>query len=139
MTKVYFLRLRKPEKARHLCELAARYFDEGQRVLITVDDENQGITLDRFMWTWQKGAFVPHAYDNGAVECHDEPVVIGTGERNSNAAKVLIMGKPCSPEFMRQFHQVIDFAELHDPQLAEASRARFLAYREAGFDPGMLE
>jgi len=139
MPRVEFIRLKKAEKARHLCELAEEYFNAGKRVLITVLDDNQGVTLDGFMWTWKKGAFVPHAYDNGAVECHDEPVVIGTGERNPNRAQILIMGKPCSPEFVRQFEAAVDFAELYDDALANAARQRFVQYREAGLDPGMRQ
>jgi len=137
--KVSFVRVKKPEKAKHLCELAEHFLQQGHRIYISVSDENQGVTLDRFMWHWTKGSFLPHVYDNGAVECHDEPVVIGTRERNPNSASVLIMGHPCSSEFIRHFEQVIDFAELYDPELAEQSRARFAQYRTAGFDPGMLE
>lgn len=139
MTKVEFIKLRKPEKAKHLCELAEEFFQQGRRVLITVLDENQGVTLDRFMWSWQKGSFLPHAYDNGAVDCLEDPVVITTGERNPNGARVLILGKPCSLEFVRQFEQVIDFAELYEETLAGASRQRFARYREAGLDPVMRQ
>lgn len=139
MARVEFLKLKKPEKARHFCELAEACLRAGQRVLITVVDDNQGVTLDRFMWTWQKGSFIPHAYDNGAVDCLDEPVVIVTRERNPNGARVLVMGQPCSLDFMRQFELVIDFAELYDPVLAAASRRRFASYREAGFVPAMRQ
>jgi DNA polymerase-3 subunit chi len=139
MLKIQFIRLRKPEKAKHLCELADAFHRDGRRVLITVADENQGVTLDRFMWTWQKGAFIPHALDNGTVDCLDEPVVIGTEERNPNGARVLIMGRPCTMEFVRQFEHVIDFAELYDDALASAARRRFALYREAGLDPVMRE
>ena len=137
MPRVEFIRLKKAEKARHLCELAEEYFRAGKRVLITVQDDNQGVTLDRFMWTWKKGSFIPHAYDNGAVDCFDEPVVITKGEHNPNGARVLIMGHPCTPGFVRQFDAAIDFAELYDEALANGSRRRFLQYREAGLDPGM--
>ncbi|HKL48246.1 MAG TPA: DNA polymerase III subunit chi [Desulfuromonadales bacterium] len=137
MTRVEFVRLKKPEKARHLCELAERYFQEGQRSLISVLDDNQGVTLDRFMWTWKKGSFVPHCFDNGAVECLEEPVAIVTEESNPNNASILIMGKPLDMEFMRQFDHVFDFAELYDDELAQQSRQRFAAYRRAGFDVRM--
>ena len=59
MPKVEFIKLKRPEKARHLCELAEELFNGGQRVLITVLDDNQAVTLDRFMWTWSKGSFIP--------------------------------------------------------------------------------
>lgn len=136
-TRVEFIKLKKPEKARLLCELAEDFFSQGQRSLISVLDDNQGVTLDRFMWTWKKGAFIPHCFDNGAVDCLEDPVAIVTGERNPNNARILIMGKPLSIDFMRQFQKVYDFAELYDAELAERSRERFAAYRRVGFDVGM--
>ena len=139
MPRIEFIRLKKAEKARHLCELAEDYFNDGKRVLITVLDDNQGVTLDGFMWTWKKGAFIPHAYANGAVDCFDEPVAITTAEQNPNGAQVLIMGKPCSLGFIRQFEHAVDFAELYDDDLANAARQRFAQYREAGLDPGMRQ
>lgn len=137
MTKVEFIKLQKPEKARFLCELSEEFLSKGKRVLVIVQDDNQGVTLDRFMWSWQNGSFIPHAYNNGAVECIDEPVVISTTEENINGASVLVMGKPCSLDFIRRFKTVLDFAEVYDDQLAEVSRERFAAYRQAGLKPSL--
>jgi DNA polymerase-3 subunit chi len=137
MTRVEFIKIKRPEKARHLCELADGFFKQGRRVLIVVCDDNQGVTLDRFMWTWKKTAFVPHVYDNGAVDCLDEPVIIEVEERNPNGADVLVMGRPCSTEFVRQFGLAIDFAEAYDPHLLQGARQRFVAFREAGFEVAM--
>lgn len=137
MIRVEFVKLDRPERARLLCELAEEFFLQGERVLIVVQDDNQGVTLDQFMWTWKKGSFLPHAYDNGTMECLDEPVVIATREENANGARVLIAGRPCSLDFARQFQVVLDFAEVYDETLREASRSRFRAFREAGFAPVM--
>jgi len=137
LTKIEFVKQNRPEKARILCDLAEEYYLDGQRVLVMTRDDNQGITLDRFMWTWKKGTFMPHVYGNGSVEGHDEPVAIVSEEGNPNGAAVLIMGVPCSIEFIRQFRQVIDFAETYDETRLEESRARFKSYRELGFNPVM--
>ncbi|OEU72203.1 MAG: DNA polymerase III subunit chi [Desulfuromonadales bacterium C00003107] len=137
MTQVEFVKLKRPEKARHLCELAEQFFNSGNKVLITVSDENQAVTLDRFMWTWRKGSFIPHAYDNGAVDCLDEPIIIGIAERNPHSAEILIMGRPCSVAFMSHFRHVIDFAEVYDQQLASDARQRYASCRNAGFAVAM--
>lgn len=139
MTHVEFVKLNRPERAGILCDLAEEYYLAGQRVVVTVQDDNQGVTLDRFMWTWKKAAFVPHVYDNGSVECHDEPVVIVAAEENPNGAEVLLMGTPCSLDFVRHFRHVIDFAESFDEARLEESRERFRSYREHGFKPVMRE
>jgi DNA polymerase-3 subunit chi len=137
MTQVQFVKLKKPERAVHLCNLTEEFLLLGKRVLVTVQDDNQGVTLDRFMWTWKKTSFVPHHYDNGAVDSLDEPVVIVSTEINPNGAQILIMGRPCSVEFIRRFEIAIDFADVYDEALAAESRNRFSAYRGAGFSPLM--
>ena len=137
MTRIEFVKLNRPERARVLCELAEEFSTAGQRVLVMVQDDNQGVTLDRFMWIWKKGAFLPHVYQNGSVECHDEPVVIVAEEENPNGAQVLLMGAPCSMEFMRHFRHVVDFAEAFDEDRLEVSRERFKVYRQHGFAPVM--
>jgi DNA polymerase-3 subunit chi len=90
------------------------------------------------MWTWQKISFIPHAYDKGVLNVN-EPVIISICERNPNGAKVLIMGNPCSLDFIRTFERVVDFAEIYDDQLAEAARRRYAHYREAGFETAMRQ
>ncbi len=137
MPEVRFVKLEREEKALHLCRLADEHFLSGSRVLIVVDDQNRAVTLDRFMWVWDKGSFLPHSLDNGSVDCLDEPVVISSGEHNPNQADVLIMGTPCSVEFIAHFNLVYDFAETYDPGLAEAARVRFRSYRSHGYKPAM--
>jgi DNA polymerase-3 subunit chi len=137
LTTIEFIKLNRPERAAVLCELAEEFYLAGQRVLVMVKDDNQGVTLDRFMWTWKPGAFVPHVYDNGSVDCHDEAVVIVAGEENPNGAEVLLMGATCSNEFIRLFRHAIDFAEAFDEDRLEMSRERFKGYRDNGFAPVM--
>ncbi len=137
MTVVKFAKLERQEKIRLLCQLAESQFCSGERVLIRVQDDNQAVSLDRFMWTWDKGAFLPHSFNNGSVDCLEEPIVITVREDNPNGASTLIMGSPCSLDYIRQFQLVIDFAEVYDKQLAELSRKRFRQYRENGFNPQM--
>ena len=137
MTLVKFATQERQEKINLLCLLAEEQFSAGKRVLVRVQDENRAVSLDRFMWTWDKVAFLPHAFNNGSVDCLEEPIVITVREDNPNAASVLIMGHPCSLDYIRQFELVIDFAEVYDPQLAERSRKRFRLYREQGFNPQM--
>ena len=137
MTVVKFAKLERQEKVRLFCQLAQEQFNAGKRVLLCAQDENQAVSLDRFMWTWDKDSFLPHAFSNGSVDCLEEPIAISVREDNPNGASVLIMGHPCSIAYLRKFELVIDFAEVYDKKLAELSRGRFRQYRENGFNPQM--
>lgn len=139
LKSVEFIKLKKPERAHILCELAEEFYLKGERVVVMVQDDNQGVSLDRFMWVWKKDSFVPHTYDNGSVEGYDEPVVIVAREDNPNGARVLVLGRSCDMEFARQFSHVVEFVEGYDETLLEQSRERFKAYRSLGVEPSMRE
>jgi len=134
---VEFVELTKAGKARHLCRLAQEFVEQGRRVLVVVEDDNQALTLDRYMWTWDKGSFLPHVWDNGAQKCYEDPVVIVSTQRNSNGAQVLVAGSECELSFMRQFEHVIEFAETYDDALCQQARRRFSKWREVGCGPRM--
>jgi len=136
---VEFTKLEKPEKARHCCVLAEEFFRQGKRVLIVVRDEEQGRGLDRFMWTWQKTAFIPHVFLRGNENETDEPVVITVDQDKDFGASVLIMAEPCPLEFIRRFDIACDFAELFDRTLHEEARRRYILYRDNDFVPRMRQ
>lgn len=137
MTVVEFIKLEKAEKARHCCLLADKYFNAGKRVLITVQDQDQGHALDKFMWSWRKMAFIPHVFLEDEEEQADEAVIITTDKSRHHKAAVLIMASPCQIEFVRRFEYVYDFAETYDSALHEEARRRFVRYKREGFETRM--
>lgn len=139
MIPVEFIKLKKAEKARHCCLLADLFFQERKRILITVQDKKQGEALDRYMWTWKKTSFIPHAFWVEGEECPDEPVLISIGQNQRDGATILVMACPCPVEFIRHFELAFDFAELYDPKFHEESRLRYVRYREAGLEPRMRQ
>ncbi len=142
MAQVKFIKQEQPDRIQLICHLTERFFQEleaKEPILILVEDEAQALALDQYLWTWDKGAFLPHVYDNGAVECCQEPIVISTREDNCNAAAMLIMGRPCSLDFVKKFRLAVDFAEVYDAGLVQHARQRFRVFREHGLNPEMLE
>lgn len=137
MIPVEFVKLEKPEKARYCCLLAEMFFDQGKQILIAVKDKEQGRALDRFMWTWRKTSFIPHALLLEKDDEADEPVLISDDKSRDYDADILIMAHPFPVDFIRRFEHAIDFAELHDQVLHKEARKRFALYREEGFEPRM--
>lgn len=134
---IFFIRLERQEKALHVGRLAEMYFNRDQRIVILVADDEMATSLDRYLWTWKKDSFLPHAVINTTSEPCNEAIVITTLEHNPNKADVLICVSPSSPSFYKDFQLIYDFAETYDPQLADAARERFRLYREQGFNPQM--
>ncbi|MBD1399171.1 DNA polymerase III subunit chi [Pelovirga terrestris] len=132
---IFFVRLARQEKALHIARLTEMHFSRGQRVVVVVADDVMATALDRYLWAWKKDSFLPHKVMSTVGEFCDDAVVISTVEFNPNRATVLICATPCSPDFLKNFQQIYDFAETYDPHLAEAARERFRLFRQQGFDP----
>lgn len=136
-TKVEFIKLERPVLAPWLCRLAQEFFSQRRRVLVLVENDEQAMALERYMWTWENGSFVPHVWDNGAVDCYAEPVVITTHENNSNAAQVLIAACESSMGFARRFEHVVEFAPTYAEDEVAQARKRFAQWRKDGYVPFM--
>jgi DNA polymerase-3 subunit chi len=132
---IFFVRLERQEKALHVGRLAEMYFERGLRILIVVGNDEMATSLDRYLWTFKKDSFLPHAIHQNTDEPSNEAIVISTVEHNPNKAEVLICVSPASPSFVKEFKFIYDFAETYDPQLADSARERFRLYRRHGFDP----
>jgi len=136
-TKVEFIKLEEPVLAPWLCRLAQEFFSQHLRVLVLVENSEQAMALDRYMWVWEKGSFVPHVWDNGAVDSYAEPVVITTRENNSNAAQVLVAATECSMGFAHRFEHVVEFAPTYAEDEVAQARKRFAHWRRDGYAPFM--
>ena len=133
MTRVDFYLL--PEagaeaRARFACRLTEKAYRQGHRVYIRAADRDHAEALDRLLWTFRDGSFVPHArYPEAAEE--DQPVLVGTAlpERMDD---VLLNLAGDRPEGFSRFRRLV---EVVGPDAGEraAARERYRYYRDRGY------
>ena len=130
-----FIRLQSSEeRLRLVCEWTLRFYENGQTLAVHVAAPQEAGRLDEMLWTFQDGSFVPHVRASEAEEPVMEPVVICSDDQPAGEADVYIEAAGGEPrEQFRNFLRILDFAELYDEGLAEASRRRYRAYKEAGY------
>jgi DNA polymerase III subunit chi len=113
------------------CRLTEKAYDQGHRIFIRARDAAQAQALDRLLWSFRQGSFLPHARSAAAT---DEPIVLGVaGEAEPDRGDLLIN---LAADLPPQWHGFARLAEVvaGEPALA-AARRRFRHYREAGTDP----
>lgn len=114
------------------CDLAARHWRAGQRVLVACVDEEQALRLDEALWQRDPAAFVPHNLA-GEGPRYGAPVEICWPARRGNAPRDLLISLlPQCADFASAFHEVIDFVPDEDA-LKQLARDRYKAYRSVGF------
>ncbi len=132
MTRVDFYQLRGARWQGGACARVEALAAAGARVYLWAGSEAEARQFDELLWTFREDSFVPHDPWDGRGEL-DTPVAVGWHPGNPNRADCLVLVRDAGPDEVRPFPRVIDFVPQDVPDLLPAPRARFAAFRAAGF------
>ena len=134
MTRVdfYVLSEQSGENRYHFtCRLAEKAYRQGRRVYIHTSSLDEARHLDRLLWTFRDGSFIPH----GCLPEADPsvtPVLIGHDGNVGDEQDVLINLGPEPPAFFSRFERLAEPLD-NDPAVKASGRNRFRFYRERGY------
>ncbi len=100
-----------------------------ERVLIYADGEERARDIDRMLWVLKQESFLPHRVVREGDRDTDTPVAIVTGERNPGQADILVADGHCALDFAVRFRVIHEFVTRSSPQMHQACRERYRAYR----------
>jgi DNA polymerase-3 subunit chi len=113
------------------CRLTQKVFGLGHRVFILSLDADQATRLDKLLWTFSPGSFVPHALSNERLD-PVPPVVVGTEEPDASLHDVLISLATDVPDWFSRFERVAEIVGGTEDEKLQA-RARYRFYRDRGY------
>jgi DNA polymerase-3 subunit chi len=134
MTRVDFYLLEQAaEGGRDLtvCKLAHKAFQLGHHVYILTPDHESAQRLDRLLWTFSAGSFIPHGMGAHAASA-DLPVLLGQEQPPAAHEDVLITLAPEVPECFSRFQRVAEVVGGGEDDKTLA-RERFRFYRDRGY------
>jgi len=134
MTRIDFYILAQASRGnRHLlaCRLSEKAFRQRHRVYIHTTSMEEAQHLDRLLWTFREGSFVPHGL-SGEADAEFTPILIGCRDAPGDEDDVLINLAREVPSFFSRFERV---AELIDQEAAvrASGRKRYCFYRDRGY------
>ena len=109
MTRLVLHDLQSDKRAGDLARLIESLAAAGGRLVVWVADEGRRQIFDDWLWTFDKGSFVPHIVWQETMGEVDDPVVLSGVEGNPNRATALVVGDDLPPEDWAR-----DFDEVHD-------------------------
>ncbi|MCU7915351.1 MAG: DNA polymerase III subunit chi [Candidatus Thiodiazotropha sp. (ex Gloverina cf. vestifex)] len=114
------------------CRLSEKIYHQGRRILIHTGSVEETRHMDRLLWTFRQGSFIPHG-TVGDCEPAVTPVII-THEEEAGAEEhdVLINLSAAIPAFFSRFERVAEIID-KEPQVVTAGRERFRFYRDRGY------
>jgi DNA polymerase-3 subunit chi len=111
------------------CRLAEKAFHQRRRVLVHTASEEDARHMDRLLWTFRDGSFVPHGLGPETDRART-PVLIDHRPEPADEHEVLINLTDEVPAFFSRFERV---AEPLDQASLDTGRRRFRFYRDRGY------
>jgi len=139
MSPCFFHDTDNASKDRRLFELVEQAYGSSERVIIFASTIGRADALDRTLWICRQESFIPHKIWSGDKSESSLPVVIVTGEMNPICAQILIADGHCGIDFALGFGTIHEFVDRSSPQMQEACRERFRAYRSRQITPEYLK
>ena len=118
------------EHARHTlaCKLAEKAWRLENTIHIHTMSREDAERLDKLLWTFRDGSFVPHELSGGDT---DAPVTIGYGSDAAEPRDLLITLCDDIPPFADSFPRVAEIVT-SDASCRAKSRERYASYRDQG-------
>jgi len=135
MTRVDFYLLTRPgpaSKESFACKLTNKAFRLGHQIYVLTASAQHSRELDRFLWTFDAGSFIPHDVYSNNVNA-TLPVIIGHGEPPDTCHDILISLVTDVPQFFSRFDRVMDVVDSTEDDRTQA-RKRYRFYRERGYE-----
>ncbi|MCW9023196.1 MAG: DNA polymerase III subunit chi [Gammaproteobacteria bacterium] len=118
------------------CRLAEKAFTLKHHIYIHTADQTQSEKLDKLLWTFREGSFLPHQlFESGHSQ--NSPILIGhNAELDQDAEslhQVLINLGAQVPSFFSRFERVAEIVSTDD-QAKEQARDRYKFYQQRGYE-----
>ena len=116
------------------CKLIEKAFRQGHAIYLRTASPEETQLLDDLLWTFRQGSFVAHEVCADPSAPAEAPVLLGHGPAPLAMSDVLVNLGPEAPEDYARFERVAEFID-EDAAVKRAGRARYKAYKEAGYAP----
>ena len=116
-----------------VCRLLEKAYHKSHKIYLQTQNQAQAQHLDRLIWTYQQGSFLPHIQleANSKVD-KLTPIQISYGADQCPHDDVLINLATEVPLFFSRFHRVAEIIPA-DTTLRTQARERFRFYRDRGY------
>lgn len=130
----YVLAAQEPvARLNYACRLTEKAYRLNQRIHLHTATRADTELLDKLLWTFRQGSFVPHERLDPARP-PAAPVTIGDGTGEPPAIDLLINLAAEVPGFFRHCARVAEIID-GNPECREAGRTRHRFYRQNGLEP----
>jgi DNA polymerase-3 subunit chi len=114
-----------------VCKLIEKIYREGFFAYIKTDTVQKADQLDKLLWTFRAGSFIPHQLFSGEAPVFQKTVLIGVLESPPGWQEVVVNLSSQMPELTDISAKVIEVLDSSEEHI-QAGRDRYRAYQKLG-------
>ena len=136
MPEVYFYILStasQQERNIFACKLIEKAYRNKQFCYVYVDTQEQSQQLDKQLWTFRPGSFIPHQIYNGNEPDYEQTVLIGTQAAPDKWQNLIFNLSSKYPDNLTQTKRVLEILD-NNEEIKPAGRIRYRQYQQAGLN-----
>ena len=136
MPEVYFYVLStasQQERNIYACKLIEKAYRNKQFCYVYVDTQEQSQQLDKQLWTFRPGSFIPHQIYNGNEPDYEQTVLIGTQTAPDKWQNLIFNLSSKYPDNLTQTKRVLEILD-NNEEIKPAGRIRYRQYQQAGLN-----
>lgn len=121
------------ERQDFACKLIEKLYRTDQFCYVLTDDAEQANDIDKTLWTFRAGSFVPHQLHQGTVPEYKNTILIGGSEIPPAWQKVIVNLSTHFPPAIAPTERIVEILDNSETS-KRAGRQRYRHYLEAGLE-----
>lgn len=121
------------ERQDFACKLIEKIYRSGQFCYLLSEDASQADELDKLLWSFRAGSFVPHQLYQGTLPDYPNTILIGGSEIPAGWQTVIVNLSTHFPPTSARTERIIEILDNSETS-RQAGRQRYRHYQDAGLD-----
>lgn len=119
------------ERLDFACKLIEKIYRAGQFCYVLTNTIEQAAVLDKQLWTFRAGSFIPHQIDNGAAPEYQQTVLIGGSAIPEDRQNLIVNLSDNPPDVTPKTERILEILD-NSESCKQAGRQRYRHYQQLG-------
>lgn len=119
------------ERLDFACKLIEKIYRSGQNCYVLTDTQEQAADMDKQLWTFRAGSFIPHQIFNGIVPELTQTILIGGNDIPESRQNVIVNLSDSVPAVTEHTERILEILD-NSETCKQAGRQRYRHYQQLG-------
>lgn len=121
------------ERQEFACKLIEKIYRSGQNCYVLTDSAEQAASMDKALWAFRAGSFIPHQIYTGIVPELEQTILIGGNDIPESRQNVIINLSENVPAITGHTERILEILD-NSEACKQAGRQRYRHYQQLGLN-----